>query len=505
MSDNNENNLIQFPSSSPVQRRPHVMPLTDSQAYNLCCGLLLSRFTKPTAREEERNEEVTELFTRSFTDTYQIYLVTNRDGRPRHPGSVSVYLLGGEAAPQLAIPSLNIELVLRNTDAQPFFSSSSLPGPLASLSLQSTRDFVLNHCPITSINVETILSSLSVVQQYRPAHADTSEDGSITIYHEQNLRLAIDQPIALVPGMQEHLCDLELTWKEKEQLYMADTEEVEEFNYLCGEIQIEAGKNTYYPSGLTRNKIDYTPTALLFGDPNSRDVQKEIAAILDRGTELPAGASTEISGTEQAERKGGYVEFTVLVPNTPGATADWTVDGNNGLGATWAIAPSTDSAGAFTVVRHRTYVVSSGNWNTDVAVYDPFGERATVTVSSKPVSEPTAPRPATGQTKYYVSKLALVDYATIEVIAQQTPEHSDHLVLVDDATIEVIAHPVPPEVNDGLALIDEADIEVIAHPLPEHSDKLTLTDAATIEVVSPPVPNVSEHLSLVDNAEIEIV
>lgn len=496
-------NIISFSSSRPT-RQPHNMILTDSQAFNLCCGLLLGRFTDKLPDRVETNNEVSTIFARSYTDAYSLYLSTNKDGNPRHPASVSVYVVGGENAEPFTMQELNIELVLKNPESQPFFSSSSLPGPISSLSLKSTRDFVLNHCPIISVSLVDPQTDLTITQAYSPAHADTSATGSVTIYHEQNLRVKITSHLVLTPGCQERLFDLELTWKEKETLYMADTQQEEEFKYLCGEIQIEAGKNTYYPSGTSRTKVEATPCALMFGDPNSRKTQKEIADILERGTELPANSDIPISGTEQAEIKGGYVEYSFAVPYSEEQEGTWEVAGGGGLGTSWSI-DNTDQEDEDYPIRHRVYFIDSGNWDTGVTVYDANNEQQQdIVAETKVVSEPTVPRPANAKNKYYQSRLALQDDATIIVRAPQTPEVDEHLVITDDADISVTSY-VPPERDEHLIIIDDIDLEVVNHPIPHHSDSLSLTDDVDIDVYTPPVPIHSDSLVLDDDADITVV
>lgn len=499
-----QSNVIQFSQSRPT-RQPHNMILTDSQAYNLCCGLLLGRFTDKLPEKVETNEEVSTIFARSYTDTYSLYLMTNKDGNPRHPASVSVYVVGGENAQPLTVQELDIELVLKNPESQPFFSSSSLPGPISSLSLKSTRDFVLNHCPIISISLLDPQTDLTITQAYSPAHADTSAEGLVTIYHEQNLRVKITSPLVLTPGCRERLFDLELAWKEKETLYMADTQQEEEFKYLCGEIQIEAGKNTYYPSGTSRIKVEATPCTLMFGDPNSRKTQKEIADILERGTELPANSDIPISGTEQAEIKGGYIEYSFAVPYSEEQEGTWEIGGGGGLGTSWSI-DNTDQEDEDYPIRHRVYFIDSGNWDTSVEVFTPTGEQATnIEVGYTIKSEPTVPRPAVGKTKYYQSRLALVDLAEITVYAPTAPERTDNLVITDTSEIAVIAPPVPPVHTDQLDLVDDAEIDITSHPLPNSDEHMRLQEDAEIAVVSPQLPKVSDSLSLEDTVTIEKV
>lgn len=508
---------------NPITTQPLDIDLSADQIKSLCLGLVLGRKIDKTPERAENNEGTVQIFAKSYTNTYNLVFVTNKDGNPRHPASVSVYLLGGEAAPSISIPELNIEFAMKNLEAQPFFSSSSLPAPISSLSLKSTRDFVLNHCPIISISLVDPPTGITIAQDYSPAHANTSEDGSVTLYHEQNLRVKIDHQLSLYPGIQLHLFDMSLTWKESETLYMADTQEEEEFSYLCGEIQIEAGRNTYYPSDSSRIKVTATPCALMFGDPSSRQTQKEIETILSRGTDLPANTDVLISSTETSEIKGGFIEYTMSVPYDSSQTGEYAVSGSGGFGSSWSVEAPASAAEVYPV-RHRFYVVDSGNWNTEVKVYTADGSPASIAVGYKIVSEPTVPRPASGQTKYYKSKLALVDEATITVRTPQIPERDEHLVLVDDADFSAgtyvppdrdehlvlvddadftVIEYVPPERDEHLALADDVDLEVVEHPVPQHSDSLSLVDNTSIEVSTPPTPNSAEGLALNDTAVIE--
>jgi len=476
--------------------RPHEKNLTDGQWFNFIAGLLTSRFTsKKPQLQAETNEQTSHLDVNFSTDTYSIVLVTVKDGNNTAHGFMSVYLIGGKDATEQSIRDLKIEIMLTNAESQPFFSLSADKS-------QPIRDFVLCHCPVSALQLFGEQYTPVMTQAYRPAYVEKTATGATILHHEQNLIVTLNDNISLYPGMQEHLFSLELTWRHSEMLFMSDTQQEEEFEYLAGEITAEGGKKTQYISGTTYERMSVVPCSLMFGNPDGLLTQRKLKELQEREPALPEDSETPISSTTQSSVQGGFIEYRGSIP-ADSASGDWSVGNGAGFGGAWAV-EMPEQAGEVCEWRHRVYPIFSGNYNATVAVFNPAGEQVNLPVEYEVRPDPLTPHVANVASRFVKGFLSLLDSADISIRSQEQPERNEQLILNDDADISVVAPPVPPVSNEQLSLIDSGHIEIEEHPTPDRTEALEILDSASMTVEEKPTPNRREQLSLSDSASIDV-